>query len=554
MVLSNAKLGTKLYSGFGVVLVLMVIVAAIGITRLSAVNEAVDKIVKDSNVKVSLANDMVDDINLIARVVRNIVLTKDDSMKNQEKQRIGEARIKFQEAYNKLSQLVKSDRGKELLANVRTQQDAVKPLTDKCLVLAMDNKMEEATLVLMDELRTPQRKLIEAIGVLIKHQEESTLKTAEQAAASYASARTLLIGISAMAILVGLAISFFLTRVVTQSLNKVINGLSEGAEQVVSASGQISSASQSLAEGATEQAASIEETSASFEEISSMTKQNAQNAGRADTQMKEASQVIAQANNSMKELTLSMQEITRASEDTSKIIKSIDEIAFQTNLLALNAAVEAARAGEAGAGFAVVADEVRNLAMRAADAAKNTANLIEMTVKNVKDGSVLVSKTNEDFVRMAKTASSVAELVGEIAAASKEQSQGIEQVNNAMAEMDKVVQQNAASAEENAAASEEMNAQAAQMQVFVDDLFAIVGGNGNGSNGNGKKGNGNRLEAWTNVPSTGVRTFAPAHSRTSNFHVASKGNGKRKELVISRRVEQRPDRLFPMDESELTNF
>jgi len=554
MVLSNAKLGTKLYGGFGVVLGLMVIIVGIGITRLSAVNEAVDKIVKDSNVKLLLANDMIDEMNIIAIAVRNILLTRDDNVKNGEKQRVGDARIKFQEDNEELSKMVKSDRGKELLANVQMKQNAVKPITEKAMVLAMDNNTEEATLVLMNELRIPQQKLLEGIAALIHHQEESTRKTAEEAAANYASARILLIGISALAILVGLAISFFLTRGVTRSLNKVINGLSEGAEQVIAASGQISSATQSLAEGSTEQAASIEETSSSLEEISSMTKQNAQNAGQADTLMKEAGQIVGQANDSMKELTQSMNEISRASEDTSKIVKSIDEIAFQTNLLALNAAVEAARAGEAGAGFAVVADEVRNLAMRAADAAKNTSNLIEMTVKKVKDGSGLVLKTNEAFVKMASTASNVAQLVAEIAAASKEQSQGIEQVNNAVTEMEKVVQQNAANAEENAAASEEMNAQAIQMQVFVEDLFAIVGNNGNGSNGNGKKRYEEDREAWRKAPSAVVRPFASAPYRANTLNVASKRNGNGKQLMSPKLVEKRSDRLFPLQDMDLTTF
>ncbi len=167
------------------------------------------------------------------------------------------------------------------------------------------------------------------------------------------------------------------------------------------ASGQVSSASQQLAAGSSEQAASIEETSSSLEEMSSMTSQNADNAGCADNLMKEVNQVVGQANASMTELTTSMAHISQASEETSKIIKTIDEIAFQTNLLALNAAVEAARAGEAGAGFAVVADEVRNLAMRAADAAKNTADLIEGTVKKVSDGSDLVTKTNDAFTLVA---------------------------------------------------------------------------------------------------------------------------------------------------------
>ena len=180
----------------------------------------------------------------------------------------------------------------------------------------------------------------------------------------------------------------------------------------------------------------------------------------------------------MGRLTESMGEITRASEETSKIIKTIDEIAFQTNLLALNAAVEAARAGEAGAGFAVVADEVRNLAMRAADAAKNTANLIEGTVKKVKDGSDLVSRTNEAFQQVAGSSAKAADLVAEIAAASNEQAQGINQINTAVTELDKVTQQNAANAEESASAAEEMSAQAETMLGMVGELVAMVGGAG----------------------------------------------------------------------------
>jgi len=219
---------------------------------------------------------------------------------------------------------------------------------------------------------------------------------------------------------------------ITGPLNIIIEGLKEGAGQVTASSGQIATASQSLDKGSGEQASSLEETSSALEEMSSMTKQNADNANQADNLMKEANLVIGKANDSMAQLTESMSEISAASEETSKIIKTIDEIAFQTNLLALNAAVEAARAGEAGAGFAVVADEVRNLAMRAADAANNTAELIEGTVKKTKDGTELVVKTNDDFTEVATSAAKVGELVGEIAAASNEQSRGIEQVNTAV--------------------------------------------------------------------------------------------------------------------------
>ena len=278
--------------------------------------------------------------------------------------------------------------------------------------------------------------------------------------------------------LTALALGIFMSLSITGSIRRIIEGLTDGVEEVASASGQVASAAQSLAEGSSEQAASIEETSASLEEMSSMTKQNADNAKQANILMDEAKQAVGTANESMGQLTESMVEITQASEETSKIIKTIDEIAFQTNLLALNAAVEAARAGEVGAGFAVVADEVRNLAMRAADAAKNTANLIEGTVKKVRDGSELVSRTNAAFQQVAGSSAKAADLVTEISAASSEQAQGIEQINTAVTELDKVTQQNAANAEESASAAEEMSAQAETTKVMVDELVGIVGRSG----------------------------------------------------------------------------
>jgi methyl-accepting chemotaxis protein len=208
------------------------------------------------------------------------------------------------------------------------------------------------------------------------------------------------------------------------------------------------STSQSLSEGTHDQRTSLEETSSLLDEMSSMTRQNAGNANQADNFMKETNQVVSKANESMSQLTISMDDISKASKEIFQIIKTIDEIAFQTNLLALNAAVEAARAGEAGAGFAVVAEEVRSLALRSAEAAKNTAGMIEGTVKKIQEGSQLVTWANDGFREVADNAGRVADLVSEISAASSEQNKRIEQINEAVAKMNEVIRQNANSAEE----------------------------------------------------------------------------------------------------------
>jgi methyl-accepting chemotaxis protein len=254
--------------------------------------------------------------------------------------------------------------------------------------------------------------------------------------------------------------------------------------------------------------------------------------------MKESRQMVERANGSMTELIQSMEDISKASDETSKIIKTIDEIAFQTNLLALNAAVEAARAGEAGAGFAVVANEVRNLAMRAAEAAKNTSVLIEGTVKKVREGSELVERTGGAFSEVSKSAAKVAGLVAEIAAASSEQAQGIDQINKAVTEMDKVTQQTAANAEESASASEEMNAQAEQMKEVAGEIMRIVGSGG--SKGAGK-------EPGEPVQKAGSVRMAPFIERLKVPRAKSPGaSGSRKP--------SRPEEVIPFGEGNFKDF
>ena len=259
-------------------------------------------------------------------------------------------------------------------------------------------------------------------------------------------------------------------------LTAVTTRMQSAAEQVFSVSGQVSDASEQLAEGSSQQAAAIEETSSSLEEMASMTMRNADHARDADALMHEADATINKANETMVRLTVSMEEINRSGEETRKIIETIDKIAFQTNLLALNAAVEAARAGQAGAGFAVVATEVRNLAIRSAEAAKHTSELIQGSVKHIHEGSTLLDVTNKAFDEVAAKARKVTQLISEIATASDEQAKGIGQVNTAVNEMDKVVQLNAATAEESSSSAREMSAQAEVLKAMVAEMAAVVDG------------------------------------------------------------------------------
>ena len=233
-----------------------------------------------------------------------------------------------------------------------------------------------------------------------------------------------------------------------------------------------------------------------------------------------------------------MEEISAASQETFKIIKTIDEIAFQTNLLALNAAVEAARAGEAGAGFAVVADEVRNLAMRAAEAARNTAGLIEGTVNKVKDGSGIVAKTNSAFSQVAESVQKATTVIAEIAAASREQAQGIAQISTAVASMDKVVQQAAAGAEESASLSVEMSNQADKLNAVVDKLAALVSGS-----------KGKSVEGPRNVPGTEKAGSAARSSRGS-----APTNVKVKKAVGSLLKSPRPEKIVPLEGTDFKDF
>ncbi|RJR36813.1 MAG: methyl-accepting chemotaxis protein [Deltaproteobacteria bacterium] len=311
----------------------------------------------------------------------------------------------------------------------------------------------------------------------------------EALAAGAIDMRRFVMVLSLLALVIGLAIAFLMARGIAGALKGLTQQLEESADQVAEASSQVSSSSQSLAQGASEQAASLEETAASMELIATAAKQNMDNAEECNRLVILTNEKTKEVHRAMRATKTSIETIAQSGDSIKKIIKSIDEIAFQTNLLALNAAVEAARAGQAGAGFAVVADEVRNLAMRAADAAKTTDNLIGETASHIQLGNQQIQDTLTKFYDMGESAKKVNSLVGEISQASQEQAREIEQVNRAVGEMDRVVQQNAASAEESASASQELTAQSHQMKGIVGELMAMVSGNGAGwgQSGNGRQ-------------------------------------------------------------------
>jgi methyl-accepting chemotaxis protein len=367
-----------------------------------------------------------------------------------------------------------------------------------------------------------------------------------------------------IAVIVGSLLAWFITSGITKSITRVIENLTAGAEQVSSASGQVASSSQQMAEGASEQASSLEEVSSSLEEMSSMTKQSADNARQSNQMANESLRTAEKGKEAMQRMADSINKIKTSSDQTAKIIKTIDEIAFQTNLLALNAAVEAARAGEAGKGFAVVAEEVRNLAQRSAEAAKNTASLIEESQKNSEGGVKVTGEVAEFLKQLAEIAQKVTQVSGEVAAACDEQSKGIEQVNTAVSQMDKVTQANAANAEESASASEELSGQARELNEVVEVLAQIVGGANaarNGGNGRGSRPHAQpkNQHSAPHANNNRVQHLMPerkpaAPENRVNKHVAVASDNYSSKRMKAQGKEQKPEEVIPLDDSELKDF
>lgn len=363
--------------------------------------------------------------------------------------------------------------------------------------------------------------------------------------------------VAVLSVLGALTFGFFVGRSINGTLKSIIERLKSGSDQVSASSEQLSSASQQLAESASEQAASLQETTSSLEEMSSQIKQTDDNSSQAELAMNESKPLVENGVKAMQRMIQAMNEIKNSAQETSKIINTIDDIAFQTNLLALNAAVEAARAGEAGKGFAVVAEEVRNLAQRSAEAAQNTSELIQKSQASSDRGSSVAEEVSENLKAIEQSIASVSTLVVEISAASKEQAVGIEQMTSVMSEMDNVVQENASSSEESASAAEELSSQASELNHIIGELVGLVGGGSSSSIGNGtfiqrhehqpaiKNGfvNGNGHNGHRN---------GNGHHHNGNGHNGTHANGHANGNGTSKRVEAHE--LIPFEDDDFSDF
>ncbi len=480
--LSQMTIGKKLTSAFGAMVLLLLGLGYAAFWSVGSLGASLEEAVKVTAKKLDLVNGTRARVQEAVGAMRGGQLAhinNDPERVRTNKQKMDAAATRVAEQIAEMRPLLQTEAGKASLNTIQTNLANWKPLSEQYLELASQKKIAEAHQLMNQRVMPLITEMENAAQDLIKQQREFLSASAVTAEADVSRARWLVLVFIGLSLAVG-AVVIATVRQISRSLQHAVTELSEGAEQTASAASQVSSSSQVLAQGSSEQAASLEETSASSEEINSMARKNTENSRSAAELVSSSQQKFGEANRALDGMVVAMGEINSQSDRISRIIKTIDEIAFQTNILALNAAVEAARAGEAGMGFAVVADEVRNLAQRCAQAAKDTAAMIEESIAKSNDGKVKVDQVAASIRAVTEEAGRIKMLVDEVSLSSQEQARGIDQIGKAITQMEQVTQRNAASAEESAAAAEELNAQSETMRGVVERLTAMVGGGGNG--------------------------------------------------------------------------
>ncbi|PHV04913.1 methyl-accepting chemotaxis protein [Janthinobacterium sp. BJB412] len=514
MRIANLRIGVRLAIGYAAILVLLAGVAGLGVAGMHRANEQLHRIVDINDNKINLLSDMATSIHTVARVVRTIALLDDDTLVQRERPKIDEARRRYDTAFNALAKMPLDPAGKDFIAKLREEAQTVRALNDKFSELSLGDKAA-ALKFLLGQAAPATAKWQESIDQFSDLQSSKSQLDAAAAKESYLSARLLMLLVSGAAVLLGGAIAWYSTVSITvpirravqiaqtvaagdlslhievnssdetgqllqamKAMNASLIGIVEQVRNstatIASASGEIASGNMDLSARTEQQASSLEETASSMEELNSTVKQNTDNSRQANELAIAASLVAVKGGDAVSQVVQTMGMINASSQKIVDIIGVIDGIAFQTNILALNAAVEAARAGEQGRGFAVVASEVRNLAHRSATAAKEIKVLIADSVDKVATGARLVDQAGSTMDEVVVSIRGVAAIVADITAATREQSSGLEQINQVIVQIDAATQQNAALVEQAAAAAGSMEEQAAQLSKVVG-VFKLAG-------------------------------------------------------------------------------